>query len=80
MADEVSKNGLKSFKRKRKHSGDLMQLKKSKEKKTVQSKRDVKAKQALIIQPQLPKTAKELSSNWKLLQAVRDCRDVLCAL
>ena len=70
IADEYERKGLK---RKRKHSHSLY-LKDSNEKKAVKSnKRNREVKKARTIQPQLPKTATEMSSNWKVLQAVSCC-------
>jgi len=67
MADETERNGSK---RKRKHSRGL-HVEKGKEKKLFQSKRVSKAKEAQKIQPRVPKTATEMSCNWRVLQAVR---------
>ena len=67
MADERETQRLE---RKRKHNRNL-HLKDAKEKRTIKSsKRNPKVENSLAIQPQLPKTATEMSSNWKLLQAV----------
>ncbi|KAL9978571.1 hypothetical protein ACROYT_G016104 [Oculina patagonica] len=67
MADECESQSLK---RKRKHDRNL-NFKDVKEKKTAKSsKRNPKGKISQTIQPQLPKSAKEMSSNWKLLQAL----------
>lgn len=63
MADE-------GLKRKRDHTCNL-HLKDAKGKKKIKaSKRNQKKENPQTIQPQLPKTATEMSSNWKLLQAV----------
>jgi len=68
MADESE---TPSLERKRKHPRNL-HLKDTKGKKTIKySKRNPKVENPHTIQPQLPKTATEISSNWKLLQAVR---------
>lgn len=65
MADEPESQSLK---RKRKHSRDLND---GKERATAKSsKRNPKVKNKQTVQPKLPKTATEMSSNWKLLQAV----------
>lgn len=65
MADECESQSLK---RKRKHSRDLND---GKERATAKSsKRNPKVKNKQTVQPKLPKTATEMSSNWKLLQAV----------
>ena len=72
MADECESKGAESkgLKRKRKHIRDL-NLKDAKQKKIVKScKRNRTVKKDQTIQPQLPKTATEMSSNWKCLQAV----------
>lgn len=67
MAD---KHETERLERKRKHSRNL-DLKVTKGKKTFKSsKRNPKVENPHTIQPQLPKTATEMSSNWKLLQAV----------
>ena len=67
MADEVESQGLK---RKRNHTRNL-HLKDGKGKTTIKaSKRNQKKENPKTIQPQLPKTATEMSSNWKLLKAV----------
>lgn len=63
MADEGER------KRKRKHTCDL-HLKKGKEEKVTHSKREIKGKKNQNIQIRLPKAAAEMSSNWKILQAV----------
>ncbi|KAJ7392102.1 REX4, RNA exonuclease 4 [Desmophyllum pertusum] len=72
MADECESKGAESkgLKRKRKHIRDL-NLKDAKQKKIVKScKRNRTVKKDQTIQPQLPKTATEMSSNWKCLQAL----------
>lgn len=67
MADERESQRLK---RKRKHTRNLYS-KDAKGKTTIKSsKRNPKVENPPTIQPQLPKTATEMSSNWKLLQAV----------
>ena len=67
MAD---KRETQRLERKRKHTRNL-HFKDAKGKKTVKSsKRNPKVENPHTIQPQLPKTATEMSSNWKLLQAV----------
>ena len=69
MADERERE-TQRLERKRKHTRDL-HLKDAKGEKTIKSrKRNPKVENSLTIQPQLPKTATEMSSNWKLLQAV----------
>jgi len=45
-------------------------VEKGKEKKLFQSKRVSKAKEAQKIQPRVPKTATEMSCNWRVLQAM----------
>ena len=58
------------LKRKRKPTRNLY-LKDAKGKTTIKSsKRNPKVENPQTIQPQLPKTATEMSANWKLLQAV----------
>lgn len=67
MADKCETQRLE---RKRKHNRNL-HLKDAKGKRTFKSsKRNPKVENPHTIQPQLPKTATEMSSNWKLLQAV----------
>jgi len=67
MADERETQRLE---RKRKHTRNL-HLKDAKGKRTIKSsKRNPNVENPHTIQPQLPKTATEMSSNWKLLQAV----------
>ena len=63
MADEGERN------LKRKHTCDF-HLKKGKEKKMTHLKREIKGKKNQNIQIRLPKVAAEMSSNWKVLQAV----------
>ena len=64
MADECERN------LKRKHTYSDLHLKKGKEKKMTHLKREVKGKKNQNIQIRLPKVAAEMSSNWKVLQAV----------
>ena len=66
MADEGERNCLK---RKRTHNRDL-QFKKGKEKKMTHFEREIKEKRDKNIQIRLPKAAAEMSSNWRILQAV----------
>ena len=66
MADESERPERNSFHHKRKHKIDP-QPKKRKEKKSIHQP---KRKKTEFIQPRAPKTAAEMSSNWKALQAV----------
>ena len=65
MADESKRNGPK-LKRRRSEERD----KKKDHKRIHPNKRKKEEKNNKIIQPQIPKTATDISSNWKLLQAV----------
>ena len=69
MADESERPERNSFHHKRKHKNDP-QPKKGKEKKSTHQERKPKRKKTEFIQPRAPKTAAEMSSNWKALQAV----------
>ena len=67
MAD---KGETQRLERKRKHTRNL-HLKDAKGNRSFKSsKRNPKVENSHTTQPQLPKTATEMSSNWKLLQAV----------
>ena len=67
MADESKRNGPK-LKRRRSEERD----KKKDHKRIHPNKRKKKEKNNKIIQPRIPKTATDISSNWKLLQVVRN--------
>ncbi|XP_067054985.1 uncharacterized protein [Acropora muricata] len=69
MADESERPERNSFHHKRKHKNDP-QPKKGKEKKSTHQERKHKRKKTEFIQPRAPKTAAEMSSNWKALQAI----------
>lgn len=69
MADESGRPERNSFHHKRKHTNDL-QPEKGKKKKSTHQKGKLKRKKTEFIQPRVPKTAAEMSSNWKALQAV----------
>lgn len=58
------------MKRKRKHSRNPHSKNWNKKKKIEPGKGNREVKRTQIIQPQLPKTATEISSNWKALQAL----------
>lgn len=66
MADESERPERNN---KRKHKIDP-QPKKRNEKKSTHQERKPKRKKTEFIQPRAPKTAAEMSSNWKALQAV----------
>ena len=65
MADESKRNGPK-LKRRRSEERD----KKKDHKRIHPNKRKKEEKNNKIIQPRIPKTATDISSNWKLLQVV----------
>ena len=65
MADESKRNGPK-LKRRRSEERD----KKKDRKRIHPNKRKKEEKNNKIIQPRIPKTATDISSNWKLLQVV----------
>ena len=67
MADESKRNGPK-LKRRRSEERD----KKKDHKRIHPNKRKKEEKNNKIIQPRIPKTATDISSNWKLLQVVRN--------
>lgn len=67
MADESKRNGPK-LKRRRSEERD----KKKDHKRIHPNKRKKEEKNKKIIQPRIPKTATDISSNWKLLQVVRN--------
>lgn len=65
MADESKRNGP-QLKRRRSEERE----KKKDHKRIHSNKRKKEEKNNKIIQPRIPKTATDISSNWKLLQAV----------
>ena len=64
-------SGSENLKRKRKHGWNPHSKDWNKMRKMEPSKRKRDAKKTQILQPQLPQTATEISSNWKALQVVR---------
>lgn len=75
MAEVANQYSSENLKRKRKHSRNPHSKDWNKKKKIEPGKGNREVKRMQIIQPQLPKTATELSSNWKALQAVSIERD-----
>lgn len=69
MPDESGRPERNSFQHNRKLKNDS-QPKKRKETQSTHQERKPKRKKTEFIQPHAPKTAAEMSSNWKALQAV----------
>ncbi|XP_022783014.1 RNA exonuclease 4-like isoform X2 [Stylophora pistillata] len=70
MAEVANECKSENLKRKRKHSRNPHSKDWNKRRKLEPSKRNRDAKKTRIIQPQLPQTATEISSNWKALHAL----------
>ena len=77
MAEVANQYSRENLKRKRKHSRNPHSKDWNKKKKIEPGKGNREVKRTQIIRPQLPKTATEISSNWKALQAVSIERDFL---
>lgn len=75
MAEVANQYSSENLKRKRKHNRNPHSKDWNKKKKIEPGKGNREVKRMQIIQPQLPKTATEISSNWKALQAVSIERD-----